>query len=167
MEWQPGFFDADERLQAASRSKPQHRGRDLGRFSERKREARLARIKGRHARNVIEAYHYCWATCNQCRPEPVPHGQSNSLSADSDEVSRLFQWKPAGDSDEASREWRSKPQAGELGSFATASSSLLFFAARSLRNDSPFSSRRSALCTSRSTMASAMVGLPMCACQFW
>jgi hypothetical protein len=42
---------------------------------------------------------------------------------------------------------------GEWGQFAVASSSLLFFAARSLRNDSPLSSRRWALGTSRSSMA--------------
>ena len=77
------------------------------------------------------------------------------------EASHLFRRKPAGDSDEASRGGGADRRRGEWGQFAVTSSSLVFFAARSFRSDSPFSSRRWALWTRRSSTASAMVGSPM------
>jgi hypothetical protein len=91
------------------------------------------------------------------------------IAADSDENSQRFRLKPATCSDgsqpviptKASRGGGANRERREWGQFAETSSSLLFFAARSFRSDSPLSSRRWPLWTKRSSTASAIVGSPM------
>ena len=80
------------------------------------------------------------------------------------QTSCLFRAKPAGRSDDPSRADGAVCERVKLAYEATAPSSLAL-SARSLRMLSPFRSKRWAPCTSLSSTASAIVGLPMCSCQ--
>jgi TnpA family transposase len=83
------------------------------------------------------------------------------LCADSDDAGRCFQSKPDIDSNRS----RTGSSSTWLWSQATASASSMSVLAARFRRDSPFSTRRCALWTSRSSTASAIVGSPMTSCQ--
>src|SRR4051794_14161323 len=110
-----------------------------------------------------------WVMVRDERPwgSPVPPAvlyrySPDRKGADSDDAGQRFRLKPDADSDGSRTPIPIDPGQGSLSTWvcsqATASASSMIVLAARLRSDSPFSSRRWALWTRRSSTASAMVG---------